>query len=509
MSSRASRRNADVTHVATIHDAETNGAKPGPPARLEFESLDRERLDLAVNALLRTKPVLSAAGPLAPWQRGAFIGVLALCAASEFFAAGASTAIVAALLTVPFAMIVVVRFAAVWQLMTEPGRRAPAPPLLADVDLPDYTVLVPLYHERDVAPALVHALSALDYPAEKIDIIFVTEEMDVATRLALAAACPPPHMRIITVPAGEPRTKPRALSSALQFSGGELVTVYDAEDIPAPDQLRQAAAVFAASDSNLACVQARLSIYNPKSGFLTRQFALEYEVLFGAILPLMQRLRLPVLLGGTSNHFRRSVLEGIGGWDPFNVTEDADLGIRLARSGYRVAMFGSDTAEEAPFNWRAWCGQRRRWLKGWMQTYAVHMREPRQLWRELGPSGFMGVQVMLGGMLLSAMMHPLFYLVAAVQLSTGKTILPSSGGAWVLCWSVLLGGYAAGIVLNLIAAWRSQGRLPLGSALFVPLYWLAISIACYQALIEFFLRPYYWEKTPHQARAVTTDKVAT
>ena len=209
---------------------------------------------------------------------------------------------------------------------------------LADDDLPVYSVLVPLHHECQIAPALVQALRSLDYPARKLEIFFITEAQDAGTRAALIAANQSEHMRIFTVPAGTPQTKPRALNYALQFARGDLVAVFDAEDVPSPRQLRLAAEMFAAGGPELVCVQARLGIYNPDDGFLTRQFALEYASLFEAILPALERLGLPILLGGTSNHFRRRALEALGAWDAYNVTEDADLGIRIARAGMRVAM---------------------------------------------------------------------------------------------------------------------------------------------------------------------------
>ena len=192
-------------------------------------------------------------------------------------------------------------------------------------------------------------------------------------------------MRIVTVPNGQPRTKPRALNYALQDARGTLVAVFDAEDIPDADQLRRAANAFIEGGPRLACVQARLAIYNADESFLSRQFALEYSALFSGLLPALGFLRLPLTLGGTSNHFRRDLLLKIGGWDPFNVTEDADLGIRLARFGYEVSVINSVTMEEAPASWRSWRGQRTRWIKGWIQTYLVHMRRPLRLWRDLGP----------------------------------------------------------------------------------------------------------------------------
>jgi cellulose synthase/poly-beta-1,6-N-acetylglucosamine synthase-like glycosyltransferase len=304
-------------------------------------------------------------------------------------------------------------------------------------------------------------------------------------------------MRIVTVPSGEPRTKPRALNYALQDARGALVTVYDAEDIPGPDQLRRAAEAFIEGGPRLACVQARLGIYNADQSFLSRQFALEYSALFRGLLPALAYLGLPIPLGGTSNHFRRDLLRKWGGWDPFNVTEDADLGIRLARLGYQVSLIQAETLEEAPAAWRTWSGQRTRWIKGWMQTYLVHMRRPARLWRDLGWWRFFGFQVIIGGMILSILVHPWFYALAAVHGLAGGTIKPSSVVLGWICGANLATGYGAAWLLTIATAMRSESPRRLLSAIWLPVYWLAISWAAYRALFELVKRPFHWEKTVH------------
>ena len=452
--------------------------------------------------------MLTAATPHPRWQAAvACTGAVAFPAGLALVATGQSSAL-AVLLTIPFAVIVLIRWAALVHLAVPwAGRRAP-PSALKNEDLPVYSVLLPLYDERDIAPDLVQALRALDYPPDKLEILFITEAHDAGTRAALMSAVLSKEMRILTVPAGTPRTKPRALNYALMFARGDLIAVYDAEDVPCPQQLRLAAGMFAASDPDLVCVQARLSICDPGEGFLARQFALEYASLFEAILPALERLGLPILLGGTSNHFRRADLEALGAWDSYNVTEDADLGVRISRAGKRVAMLDSETREDAPGNAGAWLGQRTRWLKGWMVTYLVHMRQPAELLRNLGLWRFLGFQAMLGGMILSALVHPWFYAVALLQLYSGQPVFAGASGVWAFCWFSLIAGYVVGIALGLVVAWRSAGRVPLLSALLVPLYWLAISAASYRALRELVRRPHHWEKTPHAARTVTPGAVS-
>ena len=372
-------------------------------------------------------------------------------------------------------------------------------------DLPFYSILVPVFREWQVVGELVEALDRLDWPRDRLDILFVTEAPDEETRQALERSLRPQTMRIIVVPPGEPQTKPRALMYALPEARGAYVVVFDAEDEPEPDQLRLAYARFRDGGQKVGCVQARLNIYNVHESWLARQFTLEYTALFDAILPALQALGLPVPLGGTSNHFRREVLENCGGWDPYNVTEDADLGIRLARLGWQVEVLPSTTWEEAPAQFGVWFRQRTRWLKGWMQTCLVHLRRPGALWRELGPRAFLGFVILLGGLILSALVHPLVYGVAAWSLWTGNWawLLPGAEGAGV-AWSLgvfnLAAAYVFGAGLAALAV-RRRGFAGLARhAVLIPVYWLLISAAAYGALAGLIFRPYRWQKTDHSGR---------
>jgi len=315
----------------------------------------------------------------------------------------------------------------------------------------------------------------------------------------------PSHVEIVVVPDLAPRTKPKALNYALPLARGEYLVIYDAEDRPERNQLRRAYGAFQSGPPHLATVQARLNIYNVGDSWLTRQFTLEYSALFDGLLPLLDQLRLPIPLGGTSNHFRVSALQWLSAWDPFNVTEDADLGTRLARNGYRCSVIGSTTYEEAPARFGSWLCQRTRWLKGFVQTWTVHMRRPSALWRALGPSGFLAFQAMVGGTILSALVHPWFYaLLAAEMLGGGFLALPSGLLGlpfWGLSWFVLVAGYGAAMALAGIAARRrGLNRLTWQVAL-MPLYWLLVSVAAYRALWQFVTAPFKWEKTEHGTAA--------
>ncbi|MGH6629518.1 MAG: glycosyltransferase family 2 protein, partial [Burkholderiales bacterium] len=286
---------------------------------------------------------------------------------------------------------------------------------LHDPGLPAYTVLVPLFRETSVLRQLLRALLDLDYPAEKLDIKIILEESDILMQRAVMGIRLPPQFEVIVVPCGHPQTKPRALTYGLRFASGELLTIFDAEDIPDPRQLRLAAGMFASLPRSTACLQAQLAFYNSRENWLTQQFTIEYATLFGLLLPALANHRLPLPLGGTSNHFRIDILREVGAWDPFNVTEDADLGFRLARAGYETATFNSRTYEEAAGSIPNWLKQRSRWLKGFLATWLVHMREPSRFLKELGPSGFWTAQALTLGVFVSALVHP-FCLAATLLL---------------------------------------------------------------------------------------------
>jgi cellulose synthase/poly-beta-1,6-N-acetylglucosamine synthase-like glycosyltransferase len=248
-------------------------------------------------------------------------------------------------------------------------------------------------------------------------------------------------------------------------------------------------------------VQAQLNTYNPRASWISRQFTIEYSALFDAILPALARLRLPVPLGGTSNHFRREVLLACGGWDPFNVTEDADLGFRLFRAGVRTAVLASTTWEEAPAIFTQWVKQRTRWLKGWMQTYLVHTRQPWRLNAELGARGALGFHVLMGALVMSALVHPFFYLLLGYHALTGQLFAPSDtlAGAvlWGIAWFNLGAGYVTSVAVGALSAWRRRRPYLMLSALFMPLTWLMMSLAAYRAIYQMFSDPYLWEKTEH------------
>jgi cellulose synthase/poly-beta-1,6-N-acetylglucosamine synthase-like glycosyltransferase len=352
-----------------------------------------------------------------------------------------------------------------------------------------------LFRETSILRQTIAGLKSLNYPADKLDVKIIVEQDDFDTREMVQRMVPGTGFDIITVPRGKPQTKPRALNHALMFARGDLVTIYDAEDIPQPMQLRLAAQSFRDGDAKLACLQARLSFYNSNENWLTRQFTLEYASLFDLMLPMLARFSLPLPLGGTSNHFKLDVLRHVGGWDAWNVTEDADLGLRLSRMGFRSEVLVSTTFEEANCQTRNWLSQRARWLKGWMQTWLVHMRNPLRTWQELGTASFVISQLLMAGMIGSALFHPMFAAVLVYDL-TWSTHPPDPLYQYAAILFLLF-GYLAVMTAGARALYLRRMYPLFPSILSMPVYWLLISFGGWLALWQLITAPFHWNKTSH------------
>jgi cellulose synthase/poly-beta-1,6-N-acetylglucosamine synthase-like glycosyltransferase len=380
---------------------------------------------------------------------------------------------------------------------------------LDDRTLPIYTILVPVYKEPEVMPILIKSLSKLDYPHERLDVLILLEENDRATIEAARAAKPPRYVRLLLVPDSKPKTKPKACNYGLAFARGEYLTIYDAEDIPDPDQLKKAVIAFRKGDPSLVCVQAALNYFNRNENFLTRMFTLEYSYWFDYLLPGLETLKMPIPLGGTSNHFRTDRLRELQGWDPFNVTEDADLGIRASQHGYTVGVINSTTYEEANCAVKNWIRQRSRWIKGYMQTWLVHNRNPLRSLRKLGLKNWLSYQFFIGGSFFTFLTSPIMWLLFIYWLLTRAHWLQNLFPSWLVYLGLfnLLVGNAIGIYLNLVAVFR-RGYYDLAFyALLNPIYWQLHSMAAYMALWQLFTKPFYWEKTIHGLSKFTHAKV--
>lgn len=363
---------------------------------------------------------------------------------------------------------------------------------------PIVSILVPLHDEQQILPHLIRHLSALDYPASKLDIRLLVESADNKTRDALADFSLPGHIKMVTVQSGPLRTKPRALNYALGGCRGSIVGVYDAEDAPEPDQIWRMVRQFSKVPKDVVCLQGKLDFYNTPTNWLSRCFTVEYASWYRVVLPAFVRLGLPIPLGGTTLFFRRNVLEEIGAWDAHNVTEDADLGMRLARYGYRAEILDSTTFEEANCRVWPWVKQRSRWIKGYAITYLVQMRRPAELLRQLGMGRFIGFQVLFLGSVLSALLAPLalsYWIMALSIYHPVSSSLPDQ----VLTGLVVLfiGAEVVTLSIGFLAVQRSGHKRLVFWVPTLHLYYPLASLAAYRGIYELVVKPFHWDKTAH------------
>ena len=383
-------------------------------------------------------------------------------------------------------------------------RSAPPPDKPTIARAPIVSILVPIFKEREIAQSLVRRLARLDYPKELLDICLVMEEDDLTTRETLRNTRLPGWMRTISVPNGSLKTKPRALNFALDFCRGSIIGVYDAEDAPAPDQIQKVVERFHARPANIACLQGVLDFYNKDTNWLARCFTIEYATWFRLVLPGLQSLGLVIPLGGTTLFFRRSALEELGGWDAHNVTEDADLGVRLARHGYKTELIHTVTEEEANCRAWPWVKQRSRWLKGYAVTYGVHMRAPRRLLRELGIWRFFGFQITFLASLSQFVLAPLLWSFWLIPFGLPHPITAVFPSPAIWGFAVLfIASELIGIALGLIAVSGPGHRRLQPWVPTLHFYFPLGSLAVYKGLLELIYKPFYWDKTAHGVFAPT------
>jgi cellulose synthase/poly-beta-1,6-N-acetylglucosamine synthase-like glycosyltransferase len=452
--------------------------------------LDVEALSACCEGLARAWPERSAARRLT-WRQAAF-GLALLGALAAAAALGAEALVLSGLALLGagvFSAGVLLRIGSAAALLARPA--APASPPEWQGQLPMYTILCPLYREAREAPRLLAALDRLDYPKHKLDVKLLLEADDAET-IAAVLRCAPAHAEILVLAPCSPRTKPKALNAGLARAQGRFVTIYDAEDAPDPRQLRAALAAFQSGGADLACVQAPLLIDNAGGSWLAAQFALEYALQFLGLNALFARFGAAFPLGGTSNHFRTEALRAAGGWDPHNVTEDADVGFRLARDGWRLGVIAPPTWEEAPLRLWPWLRQRSRWIKGHLQTWLVLMRSPGALLGEMGARQMLGMQLSLGLGLVSSLAH------GPLALLTVWSLAAAEAPRWAL--ALLLAGLAAVWLAGVAAAARLRAPRLAFSALSMPLYWPLASAAALLALWSLVWTPFYWAKTAHGCR---------
>ncbi|KIE05913.1 Family 2 glycosyl transferase [Candidatus Jidaibacter acanthamoeba] len=379
---------------------------------------------------------------------------------------------------------------------------------LNEQELPRYTILVPLFKESEVISQLVHNLENLDYPKDKLQILLILEETDIQTQTALKQIKLKNYFTPLIVPYSYPQTKPKACNYALKHITGEYLVIFDAEDKPETLQLKKAVANFKNNSSNLVCCQGVLSYYNLKENWLTQMFSLEYAILFQRILPAFDHLNLPIPLGGTSNHFKTNNLRQLGGWDSYNVTEDADLGIKCARAGFKVKMIPTLTEEEATITLKAWLKQRSRWIKGFIQTYFVHMRNPSQLFRTLGLKGFITFNLMFGVCNFLYILVPLAFIVMYL---VSLNIIPLNSSEIIFLKYLNIISLITGILSIMWSAFeikQSNAQFKVISCWWsYPLYILLLPIASLLAVYQIFTKLHFWEKTKHGVTIIKNQEL--
>ncbi len=371
-------------------------------------------------------------------------------------------------------------------------------------DWPPYTILVPLYHEESAVAGLLSHLATLDYPKDKLQILLLVEEDDAATRTALESLRPDSPFEVIVIPVSEPRTKPKACNYGLKYATGELLVIYDAEDRPDRDQLKKAAFCFSEAPEDVICLQAKLDFYNPKRNLITRLFTAEYACWFEFCLPGLHLLNAPIPLGGTSNHFRLSALRMLKGWDPFNVTEDCDLGVRLYMEGFRTLLLDSTTWEEAASRIGPWIRQRSRWFKGYLQTYLVHTRQQGALFKREGLHSLLHFHMIFGANCFCLLMNPFYWTLTAVWFATRSESVSSFFPLWVVIPALLsfLEGNAAFVLTMMLACLKRRNYWLIPFCLLTPIYWVFMSLGAWKGALQLITRPFYWEKTPHEGDTV-------
>jgi glycosyltransferase XagB len=469
---------------------------------LMSEAESQLRLEASTSGLADRVPLVSARSLVSKGQRNFLIGLFLFLVLGLVLSVRITVTAILALFTLTYLVAVIYRI-----VLFLRSSRSDAVEIVTDEealsvperDLPSYTIMIAAYRESAVIEKLIEHVGQLDYPTERLEVLLLIEEDDDETLEALQNIDAGSQFKLVVVPPGEPRTKPKALNYGLTLARGDIVAVFDVEDTPDILQLRRSAVALARFGPEVACLQAKLSYGNADQNFITRSFTIEYVMWFSFFLPGLVSLHAPIPLGGTSNHFRRSALRALGGWDPFNVTEDCDLGVRMFREGYQTKVLESITLEEANSDFVNWVKQRSRWYKGYLQTFFIHLRSPVELTREMGWKGVFHLTAFVGATPILAVLNPLFWALTILWFIAHPAFLIEIFPAPVyyvgLClWS--FGNFALWYVTILVARHTARYGLII-AAILVPVYWIMMSVAAVKAGFQLVVTPSFWEKTVH------------
>lgn len=466
------------------------------------EAAAQMRLQASIAGLADRVPLVSARSLVTRGQRNVLIGLLAVLLIAAVLNARLTVVVLIGFTTLCYLVAVVYRS----YLFTR-SSKVDALEIVSDEealyvpedDLPSYTIMIPAYREASVIKKLIGNLAVLDYPTDRLEVLILVEADDDETLDALRQASPPSHFQLVVIPPAEPRTKPKALNFGLTLARGDIVAVYDVEDTPDVLQLRRAAVVFSRFGPEVGCVQAQLSYSNSAQNIITRWFTIEYAMWFSFFLPGLSSLGAPIPLGGTSNHFRRSALRTLGGWDPFNVTEDCDLGIRMFRERFDIKVVESTTLEEANSDFVNWVKQRSRWYKGYLQTFLIHLRAPKELVGEIRVKGVLHLCAFVGGTPILAALNPIFWMMTVVWFVAHPEILRQIFPAPVYYVGLILWSFGNFLLwyLTVLTARHVQKEGLVMAAILVPVYWVMMSLAALKAMWQLVVVPSFWEKTTH------------
>lgn len=393
--------------------------------------------------------------------------------------------------------------------------------------VPTYSVLVPVYKEASVLPEIIKHMNDLNYPKDKLDVQILVEENDeetinAARRLGLIGE---PQVviegmtvaeykdyikffNITVVPNADVKTKPRACNYGLYRAKGEFVVIYDAEDEPDKDQLIKAVVAFRKLPEEYVCLQGHLNYFNYYENALARCFGIEYTFWFDFWLQGLDFIDAPLPLGGTSNHFKTENLKALGGWDPYNVTEDADLGIRITVKKQKTSMLNSYTFEEANLQVHNWIRQRSRWIKGYIQTFLVHTRYPFGLIKKMGFKQTIYFLFTFGGNIMMPLLNPLLWIVTLLSLinKTWTDYLFTPEITSIAVFNLILGNIIY-VILHLIPCILKKQYSSIPYAFLMPFYWVIMSYAAWKGAIQLINKPFYWEKTIHGLSSVQRQPV--
>jgi len=368
-----------------------------------------------------------------------------------------------------------------------------------DSELPIYSILIPLYKEASVLKQIVSVINNLNYPKNKLDVKLLLEEDDLETINAVKKMKLPRYFETVIIPHSFPKGKPKALNIGLTKIKGKYLTIYDAEDIVDRDQLKKVYLVFKNAPDNVGCVHSKLNFYNKNQNWLTKIFTTEYTYWYELCMPWLIKDQYIVPFGGNSVHFKTEVIKKMGGWDPYNVTEDCEIGIRLYRKGYVAEYVNSITTEEAVLTTKAWIRQRSRWMKGYILTSFVNLRHPVRLYKELGLKKILSFFLIILGTPIIHLLNLLFGTLTILWFLTYSPVIKAFFPWYILYPSLIsfVFGNFMMIYLGMIGSVNNKYYNLVKWNLLSPLYWLLMAVATVKSVFQLIIAPHFWEKTAH------------